>query len=353
MKRAAFALAVVVAAARASAQAPVPRVVNASVEQRAVSGALDAFVDALVNAQTKPAWIGYQVPAVAGHYAGCCGSGESAITGSPCYLEGRPSATAGESRPVKLEGDRDVLVLFRVESGQVGRIALFSPECELDAGGLRFFSLTGVQPADSVRLLSRLARATGTSDRVARTAVTALALHGDPSADAALQQLVAPEQPMSLRTQAALWLGSVRGARGFQILRDVVERDASPEFRRQATLALSRSAEPGAVDSLLRMAKADPDASVRGQALFWLAQKAGKQAVSAITDAIQNDPESQVKERAVFALSQLPKDEGVPLLINVARSNRDPKVRARAMFWLGQSKDPRAVAFFEEILKGK
>lgn len=353
MKRAAFALAAVLAAASASAQAPAPRVVNASVEQRVVSGALETFFDALVNGQTNPAWIAYSVPAVAGHHAGCCGSGESATTGTPCYLEGRPSTTAGESRPVKLEGDRALLVLFRVEARQVGRIALFSPECELDAGGLRFFSLTGVQPADSVRMLSRLARAAGTADRVARTAVTALALHGDPSADAALQQLVAPEQPMSVRTQAALWLGGVRGVRGYQVLREVVERDASPEFRRQATLGLSRSAEPGATDTLLRMAKVDADASVRGQALFWLAQKAGKQAIGAITDAIQNDPESQVKERAVFALSQLPKDEGVPLLITVARSNRDPKVRQRAMFWLGQSKDPRAVAFFEEILKGK
>jgi HEAT repeat protein len=53
----------------------------------------------------------------------------------------------------------------------------------------------------------------------------------------------------------------------------------------------------------------------------------------------------------VFALSQLPKDEGVPLLIKVARTNSNPAVRKQAMFWLAQSKDPRAVEFFAEILK--
>jgi hypothetical protein len=58
-----------------------------------------------------------------------------------------------------------------------------------------------------------------------------------------------------------------------------------------------------------------------------------------------------VKVRAVAALGQLPKDEGVPLLINVARTNTNPAVRKRAMHWLGQSKDPRAVDFFESILK--
>jgi hypothetical protein len=34
----------------------------------------------------------------------------------------------------------------------------------------------------------------------------------------------------------------------------------------------------------------------------------------------------------------------------VARSHRDPAVRKQAMFWLGQSRDPRALAFFEQIL---
>jgi len=52
----------------------------------------------------------------------------------------------------------------------------------------------------------------------------------------------------------------------------------------------------------------------------------------------------------VFALSQLPKDEGVPKLIELARTNKNAEVRKQAFFWLGQSKDPRAVAFFEEVL---
>ncbi len=60
---------------------------------------------------------------------------------------------------------------------------------------------------------------------------------------------------------------------------------------------------------------------------------------------------TEVKKRAVFALSQLPKSEGVPLLIQVARTNRNPEVRKQAVFWLGQSRDERALKFFEEILK--
>ena len=84
--------------------------------------------------------------------------------------------------------------------------------------------------------------------------------------------------------------------------------------------------------------------------MFWLSQKAGQNAATAIADAIENDPETDVKKKAVFALSQLPKDQGVPKLIAVARKNRNKEVRKDAMFWLGQSNDPRALAFFEELL---
>jgi HEAT repeat protein len=105
------------------------------------------------------------------------------------------------------------------------------------------------------------------------------------------------------------------------------------------------------VESLVRVARTHGDASVRGEAIFWLGQKAGTKASAAITERIEQDPDTQVKKKAVFALSQLPKDESVPLLIDLARKNRNPAVRKQAMFWLGQSGDPRALTFFEQVLR--
>ncbi|MCU1259297.1 MAG: lyase domain protein repeat-containing protein [Bryobacterales bacterium] len=120
--------------------------------------------------------------------------------------------------------------------------------------------------------------------------------------------------------------------------------------RDQALSAIAMHADPAAVASLLALAKNDPTPHIRGQALFWLAHRAGQKETAAITDAIANDPSTEVKKKAVFALQQLPKDEGIPLLIQLARTNKNAEVRKQAMFWLGQSKDPRAVSFFEEIL---
>ena len=121
-------------------------------------------------------------------------------------------------------------------------------------------------------------------------------------------------------------------------------------MRAHVAFALSVSKETAALEEMIRMAHDNESGHVRGQAIFWLAQKAGKRAVGAIEGAIANDPDTDVKKQAVFALSQLPKDEGVPKLIQVAENNRNPEVRKQAMFWLGQSRDPRALSFFEKVL---
>jgi hypothetical protein len=53
----------------------------------------------------------------------------------------------------------------------------------------------------------------------------------------------------------------------------------------------------------------------------------------------------------VSALGQLPRNEGIPILIKLARSHTSPAIRKQAMQRLGQSNDPRALSFFEDVLK--
>ena len=146
------------------------------------------------------------------------------------------------------------------------------------------------------------------------------------------------------------WFTGVRPADSVAVLASFVAATVERKVADSALSALAMHQEPAALDRLIAAARDGGTTQIRGQALFWLAQRAGEKAVGAISEAIANDPETEVKRRAVFALSQLPKDDGVPLLIQLARTNTNPAVRKQAMFWLGQSKDPRALRFFEEIL---
>ncbi len=335
-----------------SGYAQQPRLANAQIQTRSAAGGLEREFRSLVSSQSASAWIGYAVPVVAGEHHMCCNDG---CCGG-CRLEEKNRTGSGSSgsATVRLEGGGNLLVLFRVEQAQVQKIRTFSEDCELDAGGLPFFWLTDVRPQESVALLAFFAKPREGEDRrhgLSDSAVAAIAFHQDPSADSTLEQFTAPAQPESLRERTSFWLGVARGRRGYEILRRMAKEDPGEKVREKVSFALSLSKEPDALSTLIEMARADASTHVRGQAIFWLSQKAGKKAEEAITAAIENDPETEVKKKAVFALSQLPRDEGVPRLIQVAKENRNPAVRKQAIFWLGQSKDPRALTFFEEILK--
>ena len=337
--------------------AEMPRLENAKVETRQVTGSLEATVRDLEGKAEKPEWISYSVEQIAGERSVCCGNYHDGEGCGTCNLErdhDGTTSTTQKTGTVKLEGARQLVVLFRLEAKQVMRVRVASEDCTLDAGGLPFVWLTGVKPAESVALLETYVRRAHFEEHVdhgtGHGALTAIALHVDPSADRAFESFIKPDQPEGLRRQAAFWLGAARGKSGLTALQRMAKSDPSPDVRAHVAFALSVSHETGAIDEIIRMAHDDTNAHVRGQALFWLAQKAGQKAVGTITGAIDNDPDTEVKKKAVFALSQLPREEGVPKLIEVAQNNRNREVRKQAMFWLGQSHDPRALQFFEKVL---
>jgi HEAT repeats len=334
-----------------------PRIENAKLETRAGGASLDATMREIAGTAEKAKWVGYHVDQVAGERDVCCNNDWNGGSCGTCRLEkenGGMNGTAHTDGNVKLEGKRQLAVLYRLEANRVAKIRVASEDCKLDAGGLAFVWLTGVKATESVALLATYVRGPdfeGHADQsLGNGALTAIAMHADASADRALESFVTPEQREELRRQAAFWLGAARGKAGLLALQHMAKTDPNSDVRAHVAFALSVSHEAGALDEMVRMAHNDTSSHVRGQALFWLAHKAGDKAAGTITGAIENDPDTDVKKKAVFALSQLPKDEGVPKLIEVAQNNRNPEVRKQAMFWLGQSNDPRALQFFEKVL---
>jgi len=344
------------------ARAGQPKISNARLETRAAPEGLEAAYRSFLAAQAEPGWLAYSVPAIAGHHPICCDGGwsnEAEESCGRCALEsegGSGHTVRGSASGLEhLEGPQEMAIFLRAADHRLTKVRVLSPGCEVDAGGLRVLWLTDVKPSESVAVLAGLVapgfREGGESGRVVHRALAAVAMHADAAADRALDSFISSEQPEKLREQAAFWLGSARGAAGLRTLERMAKSDPSSHVRQQVAFAYSVSREPTAVDDLIRMAHDDASEQVRGQALFWLAQKAGKRAALAITDVIESDPDIALRRSAVFALTQLPHDEGVPLLIQVARTNSNPDVRKQAFFWLGQSKDPRALAFFEEVLR--
>jgi HEAT repeat protein len=309
-----------------------PTIDNAKVETRSFSGTL---VNQLRGLGAGPFWAGYSEPIVAGQHGDMCSWNRNGDNGR----------TLGS--PVRLEGEIVLVVLVRIENGQTDKLMVTSPDCHLDGGGLPFYWINNVPAGESVSWLK--GQAVGTHSD---TAIMAISLHTGSASDQALNDLTVATQPVEVRKRAAFWLGNSRGSYGVGVLKRMLASDPSPDVRDRVVFALSQSKDPAGIPLVIEAARTDKDAHIRGQALFWLAQRAaGQISKDAIQNAITNDPETSVREKAVMALGQMPNGDGIPMLIDLAKTHRDPAVRKKAMFWLGQSKDPRAVEFFAQVLR--
>jgi len=307
--------------------------INAQTDARSGAAGLEREFKVLLAAQPQPTWIGYSVPVAGGANLGC----------EYVAPEGGPLPGV-----IHLEPPGHMIALFRVEANAVERVRTLSPDCEIDAGGLPFHWLADVQPVESAALLAGLARG---ADRVSEGAVTALGLHADPAAEAALERLSAADQPESVRRRAIYWLGAVNSGRRFDILRKQLAGGVPEAVGTRAVAGLSGNKAPAATDFLISIASGNGAPCVRAQAVSALARKPEPRAVDAILAALRDDSDEQVRRRAVSALQSLPDGAGIPLLIQTARTNPNPAVRKQAMSSLSQSKDPRALNFLEETLK--
>jgi hypothetical protein len=169
-----------------------PRIQNAQVETRAVSGPLETAVNTIVAAQPGPAWIAYAVPQNSGV---------------------RNANSWTECGTIRLEGASEYLIFYRIESKQVERIRTFPADCGVDAGGLPVFWLTGVDATESVGLLKSLI------PKFPNQALSAMALHRD--GVIALADIARNGSDNRSRKQALSLLGKSKDSRATKFFEDI------------------------------------------------------------------------------------------------------------------------------------
>lgn len=306
-----------------------------------------------LGAQVRSAgttWVAYAVPSAISNGSICCGDSSWNVTS--CRLDGGSQNFNIGSRDDDrdLTVDTQLLVFYRLAGREIDKVRIFSTSCPIDAHGATVTWLDNVDPKQSVNLLASLVGKE--SDRNEKRALDALALHAEASATDKLEAIVRSDLPTELRGHATFWLGNVRGARGYAIVKRIAnDKNESVKLREKAVFAMTQSKEPQRIDDLISLARHDESSRVRQQALFWLSQAAGKRAVAALKDAADNDPDEDVKKKAVFGISQLPDGESIPLLVSLMKTHKNREVRKQAAFWLGQKNDPRALAAIEDMLK--
>ena len=344
--------------------APQAIVQNGRLQTRAVTS-LEREVPALGG--PDPVWAYWRVPMIDGERGPCStwyyGDREPIIRGD-ILDSGVGGTNVGTQRPqiapptgpIPLEGGTGLLVFARVLDGRVERLRTLSDDCPVDASGLTVFALTGVTPADSLRFLDTFTKMSGEKLTVnarrmlAETALSAIRRHRDAGANAILDRIATSDLDMELRRSAATALATSRGAHGFATVKTLVDTEKVPDLRRSFVTALGQTREPGTVDALRALLR-DPDARVRAQAAYYLPQRGGSAVVPELRKLIETETDTGVKQQAIRGLARLPANDAVPLLIQIARSSADPVVKKESVNSLGQSRDARAMAYMDELLK--
>ena len=143
-------------------------------------------------------------------------------------------------------------------------------------------------------------------------------------------------------------LGEVNATEAAKYLLDIARQSGTRNSDEAVSAAAFADADNLDADFVRLIRDEDAMLEARRQALFWLGQGDGP--TKSLIDLYGGLQPQSLREHFTFVLSQRRDDESVNKLIDIARNDRDSKVRKQAMFWLGQSKDPRAVKFFRDVL---
>jgi hypothetical protein len=149
-------------------------------------------------------------------------------------------------------------------------------------------------------------------------------------------------------------LGAIPPAEAARYLLSIAPR-LSGRSADDAVMGAAIADAPSPWRRMLEIARAnDASESSRKSSLFWVSQEAGAVATAGLADVAMDDAnDGSVRSDALFYLAQRRNGEGIPSLIRVVRESKSRKLKKDAIFHLSQSRDPRALDLFEQLLAGK
>jgi len=108
-------------------------------------------------------------------------------------------------------------------------------------------------------------------------------------------------------------------------------------------------AEAGKV-ARIRTFTVDCPLDAGGLTMHWLTGVDPAQSLAMLAALARDNENEKIRETALDALSQSAEPQAIPTVIRFAKEDKNPQIRKRAMRLLGRSKDPRAFQFISDLL---
>jgi HEAT repeat protein len=172
------------------------------------------------------------------------------------------------------------------------------------------------------------------------------------------------------------WLGRATNDESLNLLKELVDKDATEKVGERATMALALHNDSRVGTLLENIVRNSTAERIRKSAVFWLGQTEGE--TPFLSELVRNEQESieirkqaafaigvsqdgmaltalqnlygqvtnrEVKKQVIFAafVHNKQSDNAVDFLIQIAEKETDREVRKQAIFWLGQKAGQRAL----------
>jgi len=192
----------------------------------------------------------------------------------------------------------------------------------------------------------------GENDRIQKRIISIAGMQGASDRVVTfLSNILEHGKQISLRKEAAFWLGETNSPEALRVLLKTAESETSRELIEESIFAISQMDDSIGTEPLIRLAKTGKSREVRSKAMFWLGQKASRKSTATLKEIIEDDDDTEIQKQALFALSQSESGGGVDELIRIAKTHRSPEVRKQAIYLLGESEDERALDVLVEIVR--
>src|SRR5438034_10994134 len=191
----------------------------------------------------RSAWVGYAVPAIDGYRIDCyrCRLGDD---------NNNMSFSRRDEDDDLHPAAGNVGVFYRVENGVIANVRVYSIDCPLDGNGTSVTWIDNVAPRNSLALLASLVGGekpalSRVEGRLSNRALSAVALHAEPSAADRLDEWTRSSASDEVRGEAVFWLAETRPERGLEAARQLIrDTSASRKVRDKAVFALSQIHKP-------------------------------------------------------------------------------------------------------------
>jgi HEAT repeat protein len=248
-------------------------------------------------------------------------------------------------------------------------VARSEPDLKLRA---RAISTLGAINDDTVIDALRDFAMTSQENDIIEASLYALSKHTGERAIAVLSDIAASGKTMSYRKVAISSISTRPGEPAVDALFRIYDGDQSVEIRRAVIAGFANRKSERAGNKLFEIARSSDNIELRKAAITAISRRGGEKAIEFLLGLYDSERNEELKDQIVNSLavgtiyvnaesvgfgqtgaaSRLNDQRVIDKLILIARDQQAPmERRKRAIGWLSRSKDPKVLAFLQELLK--